>query len=134
LELVEGDVQLTKYKLNVLRIFVTDWERALQFYTETLGIPTTYRSDEMGWAQLDTGDGQLALERVAPDDEEGNSLVGRFLGVSLEVDDIRELHRKLEKRGVHFTCPPVDQAWGGTLSHFEDPDGNVLTLLGSSEQ
>ena len=123
---------MTKFRLNVVRVFVTDWERALRFYTETLEIPTTYRSDELGWAQLDTGAGQLALERVAPDDEEGNSLVGSFIGASLEVDDSRGLHRELESRNVHFICPPVDQAWGGTLAHFEDPDGNVLTLLGSN--
>jgi predicted enzyme related to lactoylglutathione lyase len=123
---------LTKFKLYVVRVFVTDWERALLFYTETLGIPTTFRSDEMGWAQLDTGAGQLALERVPPDDEEGNSLVGRYVGVSLQVDDIHAVHRELESRSVHFISPPVDQDWGGTLAHFEDPDGNVLTLLGSS--
>jgi len=122
---------LSKYRLNIVRVFVTDWERALRFYTETLEIPTTFRSDDMGWAQLDTGQGQLALERVAADDEEGQSMVGRFLGVSLEVDDIRELHRELERRDVFFRCPPVDQAWGGTLAHLEDPDGNVLTLIGS---
>ncbi len=37
-------------------MFVSDWERAIQFYTETLGMQTTFRSDEMGWAQLATGD------------------------------------------------------------------------------
>ncbi len=30
-------------KLYVVRVFVTDWERAIRFYTETLGIPTTFR-------------------------------------------------------------------------------------------
>jgi catechol 2,3-dioxygenase-like lactoylglutathione lyase family enzyme len=50
-----------KFELFVVRVFVTDWERAVRFYTETLGIPTTFRSDEMGWAQLDTGAANLAL-------------------------------------------------------------------------
>jgi catechol 2,3-dioxygenase-like lactoylglutathione lyase family enzyme len=115
-------------------VFVTDWERALRFYTETLGIPTTFRSDDMGWAQLDTGEGQLAIERAAPDDDEANGLVGRFLGVSLSVDDIHAVHRELSAAGVHFHCAPVDQAWGGILAHFEDPDRNVLTLLGTIER
>ena len=36
----------------------TDWELAIRFYTETLGMRVTYRSDEVGWAQMATGEGQ----------------------------------------------------------------------------
>ncbi len=122
-----------EYKLYVVRIFVTDWERALRFYTETLGIPTTFRSDEMGWAQLDTGEAQLGLERVSPDDDEAQEHVGRFIGVSLTVPDIHETYKELTKRGVEFESPPEKQPWGGILAHLRDPDGNVITLLGSPD-
>lgn len=122
-----------EYKLFAVRVFVTDWERALRFYTETLGIPTTYRSDELGWAQLATGEGQLALERVTPGDEEGAELVGRYVGVSLQVADIHATHETLVKRGVEFVSPPRRQPWGGLLAHLRDPDDNVLTLLGAPE-
>lgn len=121
------------YRLFVVRIFVTDWEQALNFYTEALGIPTTFRSDEMGWAQLDTGEGQLALERVRPDDREGRELVGRFLGASLQVEDIDAVYTTLAGRGVVFEGPPEKQPWGGDLAHLKDPDGNVITLLGSAK-
>ncbi len=30
------------YRLFAVRVWVTDWDRALRFYTETLGIPTTF--------------------------------------------------------------------------------------------
>ncbi len=120
-----------EYKLYAVRVFVTDWERAIRFYTETLGIPVAFRSDELGWAQLATGEGQLALERVAPGDAESEALVGRFVGVSLEVPDIEATHGTLVQRGVEFLAPPARQAWGGTLAHLRDPDGNVITLLGS---
>ena len=121
-----------KCKLYAVRVFVTDWERALRFYTETLGIPTTYRSNDIGWAQLATGEAQLALERVRPGDDEAQGLVGRFVGVSLEVSDIYETHRELAERGVQFASPPEKQPWGGVLAHLRDPDGNVITLLGRS--
>jgi len=120
------------YRLYAVRVFVTDWARAIRFYTETLGIPATVRSDEHGWAQLATGEGQLALERVAPDDAEGRALVGRFLAVSLAVPDIDATYRTLVARGVEFVEPPERQPWGGVLAHLRDPDGNVLTLLGSA--
>jgi predicted enzyme related to lactoylglutathione lyase len=121
------------FALAVVRIFVSDWERAIHFYTETLGIPTSYRSDEYGWAELDTGAAKLALERVAPGDTEGQSLTGRFVGVSLRVADVDATYVLLSKRGVEFPGIPREQPWGGMLAHLSDPDGNVLTLLGAAE-
>ena len=121
---------MTDYTLSVVRVFVTDWARAVRFYTETVGIPAVVRDDSAGWAQLDTGPGQLALERVDPGDEEGRALVGRFVGVSLAVADVELAYRRLRDRGVEFPGPPERQAWGGLLAHLRDPDGNVITLVG----
>jgi hypothetical protein len=53
-----------------------------------------------------------------------------MLGVCLTVGDIRASYAELTKRGVIFDEPPEVQPWGGTLAHFKDPDGNVLTLVG----
>jgi predicted enzyme related to lactoylglutathione lyase len=122
--------QAVRYQLSFVRVFVTDWERALRFYTETLGIPAAFRSDELGWAQLATGEAQLALERLDPGDPEAAALVGRFVGVSLQVPEIDALHRTLSERGVEFLSPPERQPWGGILAQLKDPDGNVITLLG----
>ncbi|MEM7412150.1 MAG: VOC family protein [Myxococcota bacterium] len=121
-----------QFKLNVVRIFVSNWERAIEFYTETLGIPAAFRDDDLGWAQLATGETQLALERLDPGDPEAAGLVGRFAGVSLEVPDIAATHRTLAERGVEFAAPPEKQPWGGVLAHLRDPDGNVITLLGAA--
>jgi catechol 2,3-dioxygenase-like lactoylglutathione lyase family enzyme len=123
------------YKLFVVRIFVSDWDRALRFYSETLEMEVAFRSDEMGWAQLNTGEAQLALERVSPDDEKSHPpgegpLVGRFVGVSLSVPDIQERYKILCERGVEFEAPPERMPWGGVMAHLRDPDGNILTLLG----
>ena len=120
------------YKLFTVRIFVTDWERAMGFYSRTLEMTVTHRSDEWGWAQLATGEAQLALERIDPSDEEGRGLVGRFIGVSLEVPDIFATYKILAERGVDFLGPPEKQPWGGVLVHLRDPDGTVLTLLGAT--
>lgn len=120
------------YELCAVRVFVSDWERAIRFYTETLEMPAAFRSDEMGWAQLATGRARLALERVDPDDAEARDLVGRFVGVSLEVADIHDAYARLTERGVAFESPPEKQPWGGVLAHLKDPDGNVRTLLGAS--
>lgn len=126
------------YRLIVVRVFVRDWPRALRFYTETLGIPVAFRSDEMGWAQLDTGACQLALERTTGETGErigeaaGSEapLVGRFVGASLAVDDVHATYERLAARGVEFVAAPERMPWGGVLAHLRDPDDNVLTLVG----
>jgi len=118
-------------KLTVLRVFVHDWSRALRFYTETLGLRPTFASEAMGWAQLDTGECQIALERESDAGASGEpSLVGRFVGASLAVDDVDETFRRLSARGVEFLGAPEVMPWGGVLAHLRDPDGNVLTLVG----
>jgi predicted enzyme related to lactoylglutathione lyase len=119
------------YALTLVRIFVTDFERAVRFYTETLEMPLTMRDDELGWAQLDTGAAQLALERLDPSvGEQEAALVGRFLALSLAVRDIDTIHERLVGRGVEFVGAPELMPWGGVLAHFYDPDRNVLTLVG----
>lgn len=120
------------YKLFVVRVWVSEWERAVEFYGKTLEMPFTFRDDEMGWAQLDTGECNLALERIDPADSEAADLLGRYVGVSLQVPDIQKTYERLRERGVEFRGPPTQQPWGGVLAHLEDPDGNTLTLLGTS--
>lgn len=117
-------------ELYCVRLFVTDWDAATRFYRETLGLPERFRAEDIGWAEYDLGGPCLGVERVAPDDAEGRALVGRFVGISLRVDDITARHRELTARGVTFTHAPEEQPWGGRLAHFRDPDGNILTLLG----
>ena len=121
------------YKLSNVRVFVTDWARAIRFYTDTLEMAAAYRSDEIGWAQMATGESHLALERVDASDSEGRALVGRFLGISLQVADIFATHKFLAARGVEFVAFPEKQPWSGVLAHLRDPDGNILTLVGSGE-
>ena len=70
------------------------------------------------------------VDRDRPGDADGEALVGRFVGVSLRVDDIDATYQSLLAKGVPFAAPPEKQGWGGSLAHFRDPDGNELTLLG----
>lgn len=116
-------------KLYAIRIFVRSWDEACAFYGATLGLKERFRSDEMGWAEYDLGGPCFGVERVDPDDAKGVAMVGRFVGVSLQVEDIDATYKDMMAKGVTFTEPPQRQPWGGTLAHFADPDGNVLTLL-----
>ncbi len=116
-------------QIAYVRVFVRDFERAVRFYTETLGFALASRDDEVGWAQLVTFGTTLALERVDNTDPADRQLVGRFLGLSLAVPDVTTAFQTLVNRGVIFTHPPTRTTWGGTLAHFEDSEQNVLTLV-----
>ena len=125
------------YRLLLVRIFVRDFERAVRFYTETLGMPLAFRDDAIGGAQLRIAGADLALEldrgeREADGEGEDSDedMVGRFVGVSLAVEDIEHTYQTLLARGVEFLRPPQRMPWGGVLAHLRDPDGNVLTLAG----
>ena len=117
-------------KLYAVRVFVRDWESACDFYENVLELPVKYKEPALGWAKFNIGGPSLGLERVAVDDQDGAELVGRFVGISLQVDDIDAGYKKLSEKGVEFIEPPTKQDWGGTLAHFKDPAGNILTLLG----
>lgn len=121
-----------EFRLYAVRVFTRDWERARDFYRDTVGFPLLFDDAGMGWAQFQLGGASLGVERCDGDDAESAALVGRFVGVSLAVDDIDASYARLRDAGVRFHGPPEPQPWGGVLAHFEDPDGNVLTLLGGA--
>jgi len=117
-------------KIGFVTVFVTDFDKSLDFYTKTLGMEIDY-TDKKNWAQFKSGeDVSLAIEKCAPDyAEQGSKMVGRFVGVTLMVDNIEEQYNRLVAKGVEFTGRPEKQHWGGTLAHLKDLEGNVLTLM-----
>lgn len=121
-------------KLYAVRIFVDDWESACQFYEQKLGLTMEFKNDEFGWAELDIGGGtKFGLERVDQDaPEEDKVLIGRFVGVSLRVDDVQTTYQNLLQKGVEFTREPEVQEWGGVLVDLIDPCGNIITLMSES--
>lgn len=119
-----------KYKIFAQRVFCFNWKECVSFYKETLGLPVKFENEDMGWAEFDIGGMSLAIERQDPNIQEAESLVGRFVGISLQVANIEEIYKELTGKGVKFEGPPEKQPWGGVLAHFKDPDNNIITILG----
>ncbi len=113
-------------RLAAVRVFVEDLAEARRFYAEVLGLPFAWEA--AGAVGFDAG--AILILEAADEEARREGLVGRFLGVSLEVADIAAVHAALSARGVAFLGPPERQGWGGTLAHLRDPSGNVLTLVG----
>ncbi|MBO6558842.1 MAG: VOC family protein [Pseudomonadales bacterium] len=121
---------MTDFRLYAVRVFSFEWEESLEFYRDKVGFAVAFSDAEMGWAQFQLGESYIGLERCDPNDEESKDLVGRFVGTSIEVDNIHSVYDSLMQKGVVFTSAPQKQPWGGVLAHFKDPDSNIITLLG----
>ena len=112
-------------RLSAIRIPSTDLQAAEIFYAEALGLEKISGAPAMGYVQFRTGGIDLILEP----EEAGDFEAGRFLGLSFRVDDIETAIGELQASGVGITGIPEKQSWGGTLAHFLDPSGNVVTLV-----
>ena len=116
--------------IGFVKVYVTDLSKSLDFYTKTLGMEIDF-TDHKNWAQFKSGEEvSLAIEQSSADRTIfGSKVVGRYVGVTLMVDNIIQLFEKLQTKGVRFIGPPEKQPWGGTLVHLKDLDDNILTLM-----
>ena len=117
-----------EFAVGTATVYVSDFDRSLEFYDVTLGLPLGARDDDYGYASFATQGARFAIARVAPDNPEAQRMVGRETGITLLVPDLDAAHAALLERGVAFPIPPSTQPWGGRLAQLEDPDGNRIVL------
>lgn len=117
-------------RLYGVRIWVNDMDAARRFYGETLGLKPRWDYGAVVGFEVGEPDGPQFIVELDDRSHDEESLVGRFVGCSLSVDDIEAIYGELVAKGVQFLGPPEKQPWRGTLAHFKDPSGNTLTLLG----
>ncbi len=112
-----------KVRVGYVNVFASDFERAVAFYRDTLGLSLNFADADHGYASFATDCAGLSVAR-----EGGDAQAGRFTGVGLVVEDIHATFAEWQAKGVKFTMPPTKQPWGGTLALFEDSEGNILYL------
>lgn len=106
-------------------VYVSDMDRAIRFYSETLGLKLLYRFGDH-WASIQAGKGLTIglhpASEQAPAGRKGSMSIGLELNGRME-DAIKEL----ESRGVKFSSGS-NEGKAGKFAGFEDPDGNPLYL------
>ena len=106
-------------------VWTDNLDRMVAFYTQTLGLtPHSVRPD---FVAFKLGDMRLSIGKHSQ--IEGRTTEPYRIMVNLGVDDIHEVYEALAARGVTFLRQPEREHWGGWVSTFSDPDGNVLQLL-----
>jgi predicted enzyme related to lactoylglutathione lyase len=118
-------------KASTVGIYVSDQERALDFYTNALGFEKLV-DEPMGpdtearWIEVAPAGAETHLVLFTPPGQEDR--IGTFSNVVLACDDIRSTHEELRGRGVEFTREPSEQPWG-LWAEFKDVDGNEFGLI-----
>jgi catechol 2,3-dioxygenase-like lactoylglutathione lyase family enzyme len=117
-------------KVGVVVIPVSDQERAIEFYVDTLGFEK--RADVpfgngYRWVEVAPPDAVTTIAIVPP--PEGQPSGNRETGIGLHTQDIEAVHADLKARGVDVDAEisrmgdPVPP-----LFWFRDPDGNTLMV------
>ena len=105
-------------------IYVANMDRAVRFYTETLGLKLAYRFGDH-WASVELGKGlTIGLHPASAESPKGPG--GMSIGLEL-AGSLEEAIHRLEAKGVRFG-QVVNEGKAGKFAHFTDPDGNSLYL------
>jgi catechol 2,3-dioxygenase-like lactoylglutathione lyase family enzyme len=138
-------------RLRYVTIVVRDYDQALKWYTNVLGLEKTeeggFGTDKRWLVVAPRGrkDVGIILEIARPYSarDKGTNLsaatgsdsirdyearVGKETRWVFEVEDCRRFYDLASKRGVKFVETPVDQPWGVTEAMFEDLYGNLFVV------
>ena len=110
--------------LHNIFIFVTDIPRAKGLYVDQLGLPLAGENEMM----LEFFPGSTTTMSVAlalQDDAAG--MVGRHTGITLKMEGLEALCKKVAAAGTAFVMPFEATPWG-KMAVIADPDGNQIRL------
>ena len=106
-----------------LTVMVADFNRAVQFYTEAVGL-TLRRREGDGWAEVEAPGLTIGLHPRPPGMPAASG--PSHLSVGLTVANLEAAMEQLKARGVQFSG--VQDGEGARFAHFADPDGTALYL------
>jgi predicted enzyme related to lactoylglutathione lyase len=101
-----------------------DFNRAMTFYGDTLGLPRSVHMPERGFGEFETGNLTLS---IIDSDRMGLEHQPSLGPVALHVDDVGQARERLEAEGVEFRGETLDTGVCH-MAFFFDPDGNALML------
>lgn len=118
--------QITRIWLTM--IHVSDMDRVLKFYHETLGLPIALVAKMFNHAEVGPKEPLRALHTGGE-----KSSRKRHTGIVFDTDDIYTLYDRLRTQGVRLTRIPTTTPWGGIVADFLDPDNNESEVVQDPE-
>lgn len=114
--------------VKFVTIPVRDQDRALEFYTKTLGMRVLTDSpydDTQRWIEL--GIPRADTRVVLCTASAHQPMIGGIMNITFLADDVVATATELKARGVEFVHEPETGDWG-TAVVFKDPDGNQFAI------
>lgn len=108
-------------RLGSVIIATADKPRLLAFYHDILGVP--YGPS----GKLESGG--VIIHPARHSAVQGPPAEPHRVMLTFDTDDISAATAALKAHGVVFVREPEQEAWGGWIATFLDPDGNYLQLL-----
>jgi len=121
--------------VGTVSVFVSDQERAKEFYTNILGFELRadaplFPGATARWIAVAPQGAQTEIILYLPDENWSHyrQVVGKSQAITLDVADMATVHEQLKARDVVFVQEPDVQPWG-TFAMIEDSEGNTLLLV-----
>jgi lactoylglutathione lyase len=118
-----------------ISVFVSDQDRAKDFYTNKLGMELRtdqplYPGATARWVAVAPKGAQTEITLYLPDEnwEHYKNMVGKAQALTLNVSDVQSTYDSLKAKGVNFEGEPDKQPWG-TFVTMKDSEGNSLILV-----
>jgi catechol 2,3-dioxygenase-like lactoylglutathione lyase family enzyme len=118
-------------KIHSTTISVSDQDKALDFYVDTLGWEKAMDNPmgpDMRWLTV-VPPGATTQLVLAHTSWAGPLTPGENTGISLTTSDIDGMYETLTKRGVKFKGPVEEMPWGQKGAWFSDLDGNEFFVV-----
>ncbi len=126
----EQEAEIKWSGVLLVQLQVADLDRAVAFYSETLGMEVESVNRDIQWARIKPGIKNVTIGLGVGDAAEGSG----SSSVNLGVNNLDETRRILEERGVEFLGPTIEIPGVIRLADFKDPDGNTIRLAGYSRR
>jgi len=98
-------------------------DAAKAFYGDALGMNVVM---DLGWITTFAADGRVAPQISVATEGGSGTPVPDF---SIEVDDLTEVHQRMQTAGFRIEYGPVTEPWGVTRFYVRDPFGRLVNVL-----
>lgn len=124
-------------KLSNIRLLVNDFDKCFTFYNDILGLECTWGKLGDNFASFNIGNrsglalfkAELMSIAINNADAKKNETLQDKVAIIVQVDSVNETYNSLQSKGVEFLTEPKDMtAWGIRVTHFRDPENNLIEL------
>jgi lactoylglutathione lyase len=115
-------------KIGAVILLVSNMEKSVKFYSDTLGLPIKTKSKD--WTEFFNNDTVLALH---PARKKSRLKTGSGILVGFEVSDLSSTMKKLKEKKVKFFKTPKEEPFG-KHAIVQDPDGHLISIAELKEK